>query len=166
MSVIDHPGTFKLGSRAVKPARLRRHAARRPRRVRAAQGPEAALAVLREAVASGVNHIDTSDFYGPHVTNQLIREALHPVSATTSSSSPRSARGATTTPAWLPAFSPEELDAGRARQPAATSGSTCSTWSTCAIMFDVHGPAEGSIEGARSPRWPTCSARAWCAISA
>jgi aryl-alcohol dehydrogenase-like predicted oxidoreductase len=37
-----------------------------------------ALAVLREAVASGVNHIDTSDFYGPHVTNQLIREALHP----------------------------------------------------------------------------------------
>src|ERR1700721_734254 len=40
--------------------------------------PEAALAVLREAVASGVNHIDTSDFYGPHVTNQLIRKALHP----------------------------------------------------------------------------------------
>src|SRR5208283_4077376 len=39
---------------------------------------QAALAVLREAVASGVNHIDTSDFYGPHVTNQLIREALHP----------------------------------------------------------------------------------------
>ncbi len=39
---------------------------------------DAALAVLREAVASGVNHIDTSDYYGPHVTNQLIREALHP----------------------------------------------------------------------------------------
>ena len=38
----------------------------------------AALAVLREAVARGVNHIDTSDYYGPHVTNQLIREALHP----------------------------------------------------------------------------------------
>src|ERR1700737_5391841 len=39
---------------------------------------DAAMAVLREAVASGVNHIDTSDFYGPHLTNQLIREALHP----------------------------------------------------------------------------------------
>src|ERR1700681_1839001 len=39
---------------------------------------DAALAVLREAVASGINHIDTSDFYGPHVTNRLIREALHP----------------------------------------------------------------------------------------
>ncbi len=38
----------------------------------------AALAVLREAVAAGVNHIDTSDFYGPHVTNQIIKEALHP----------------------------------------------------------------------------------------
>src|SRR6202050_198682 len=39
---------------------------------------DAAIAILREAVASGVNHIDTSDFYGPHITNQLIREALHP----------------------------------------------------------------------------------------
>jgi len=39
---------------------------------------DVALAVLREAVALGVNHIDTSDYYGPHVTNQLIREALHP----------------------------------------------------------------------------------------
>jgi aryl-alcohol dehydrogenase-like predicted oxidoreductase len=43
--------------------------------------PAAAIAVLREAVASGVNHIDTSDFYGPHLTNQLIREALHPYPA-------------------------------------------------------------------------------------
>ena len=39
---------------------------------------EQAIAVLREAVALGVNHIDTSDFYGPHVTNQIIKEALHP----------------------------------------------------------------------------------------
>ncbi len=39
---------------------------------------EQAIAVLREAVASGVDHIDTSDYYGPHVTNQIIREALHP----------------------------------------------------------------------------------------
>jgi pyridoxine 4-dehydrogenase len=40
--------------------------------------PDGAIAVLREAVAAGVNHIDTSDFYGPHVTNQIIRQALHP----------------------------------------------------------------------------------------
>src|ERR1700748_3040466 len=40
--------------------------------------PESAVAVLREAVAAGVNHIDTADFYGPHVTNQIIKKALHP----------------------------------------------------------------------------------------
>src|SRR5271165_962626 len=40
--------------------------------------PDAAVAVLRAAVAAGVNHIDTSDFYGPHITNQIIRQALHP----------------------------------------------------------------------------------------
>ena len=40
--------------------------------------PETAIAVLREAVSLGINHIDTSDFYGPHVTNQIIRQALHP----------------------------------------------------------------------------------------
>jgi aryl-alcohol dehydrogenase-like predicted oxidoreductase len=40
--------------------------------------PDGAIAVLRQAVAAGVNHIDTSDFYGPHVTNQIIRRALHP----------------------------------------------------------------------------------------
>jgi pyridoxine 4-dehydrogenase len=40
--------------------------------------PESAVAILREAVGAGVNHIDTSDFYGPHVTNQIIRQALHP----------------------------------------------------------------------------------------
>src|SRR5208282_169736 len=39
---------------------------------------DAAIGVLREAVAAGVNHIDTSDFYGPHVTNQIIKRALHP----------------------------------------------------------------------------------------
>ena len=43
--------------------------------------PDEAIAVLREAVASGVDHIDTSDFYGPHVTNQIIRQALHPYPA-------------------------------------------------------------------------------------
>src|SRR5438445_3835112 len=39
---------------------------------------DGAIAVLREAIAGGVNHLDTSDFYGPHVTNQIIKQALHP----------------------------------------------------------------------------------------
>src|SRR5262244_2670393 len=67
----------------------------------------AALAVLREAVVRGVNHIDTSDFYGPHVTNQLIREALHTypddLVIVTKIGARRGADGA-----WLPAISPAE----------------------------------------------------------
>jgi len=69
---------------------------------------DAAIAVLREAVASGVNHIDTSDFYGPHVTNQLIREALHPypedLTIVTKVGGKRGHDGS-----WLPANSPAEL---------------------------------------------------------
>lgn len=69
---------------------------------------DAALAVLREAVASGVNHIDTSDFYGPHVTNQIIREALHPYPDDLVIVTKVGARrGADRS--WLPAFSPKEL---------------------------------------------------------
>src|ERR1700745_3986079 len=69
---------------------------------------DAALAVLREAVAQGVNHIDTSDFYGPHVTNRLIREALHPypddLVIVTKIGARRDEKGS-----WLPAQSPAEL---------------------------------------------------------
>src|SRR5712671_1525970 len=69
---------------------------------------DAALGVLREAVAAGVNHIDTSDYYGPHITNQLIREALHPypddLVIVTKIGARRGADGS-----WLPASSPAEL---------------------------------------------------------
>ena len=68
----------------------------------------AAIAVLREAVASGVNHIDTSDFYGPHVTNQIIREALYPYPASlTIVTKIAYRRGEDST--WIPARSPAEL---------------------------------------------------------
>jgi aryl-alcohol dehydrogenase-like predicted oxidoreductase len=70
--------------------------------------PDGAVAVLREAVAAGVNHIDTADFYGPHVTNQIIRQALHPypddLVLVTKISARRGEDGS-----WIPAFSPEEL---------------------------------------------------------
>ena len=72
---------------------------------------DTAIAVLREAVASGVNHIDTSDFYGPHVTNQLIREALHPYPDDLVIVSKLGAvRGADAS--WNPALSPADLTAG------------------------------------------------------
>jgi len=73
--------------------------------------PDAAVAVLREAVAAGVNHIDTSDFYGPHVTNQIIRQALHPYPAGLVLVTKLGARRPADK-SWQPATSPRELIAG------------------------------------------------------
>src|SRR5208337_3133834 len=71
---------------------------------------DAGIALLREAVASGVNHIDTADFYGPHVTNQILRKALHPyrddLVIVTKVSVRHGEDGS-----WIPAFSCEELTA-------------------------------------------------------
>src|SRR5215475_14128863 len=73
--------------------------------------PDGAVAVLREAVAAGVNHIDTSDFYGPHVTNQIIRKALHPYSSGLVIVTKLGARRPPDK-SWRPAISPEKLTAG------------------------------------------------------
>jgi aryl-alcohol dehydrogenase-like predicted oxidoreductase len=78
MTDISAAGAFTLGDRAVKRMGYGAMQLAGPHVFGPPKDHAAALAVLREAVASGVNHIDTSDFYGPHVTNQLIREALHP----------------------------------------------------------------------------------------
>ncbi|MVW64579.1 oxidoreductase [Massilia sp. NEAU-DD11] len=105
---------------------------------------EAALAVLRDAVALGVNHIDTSDFYGPHVTNQLIREALHPypddLVIVTKVSARRDAQGA-----WLPATSPKELREA-VYDNLRNLGLDVLEVVNFRSMLDVHGPAEGSLE--------------------
>src|SRR6202046_5332923 len=78
MTDISKAGTFTLAGRTVK----RMGYGAMQLAGKGVFGPpkdrDTAIAVLREAVASGVDHIDTSDFYGPHVVNQLIREALHP----------------------------------------------------------------------------------------
>jgi pyridoxine 4-dehydrogenase len=78
MSSVEPSGAFRLGDRLVR--RLGYGAMRLsgPGIFGPPSDPKTAVAVLREAVSSGVNHIDTSDYYGPHTTNQLIREALHP----------------------------------------------------------------------------------------
>jgi len=78
MTDITAAGTFPLGNRTVNRMGYGAMQLAGPRVFGPPKDRNAALAVLREAVASGVNHIDTSDFYGPHVTNQIIREALHP----------------------------------------------------------------------------------------
>jgi pyridoxine 4-dehydrogenase len=72
------------------------------------KNPEAAVAVLREAVEAGVNHIDTSDFYGPHVTNQIIRKALHPYPAGLVIVTKLGARRPADK-SWQPAFARQDL---------------------------------------------------------
>src|SRR5215467_3758439 len=105
--------------------------------------PEIAVAVLREAVASGVNHIDTSDFYGPHVTNQIIRKALHPYPAglviVTKLGARRPADGS-----WLPAISPAELVSG-VHDNLRNLGLDALDIVNYRTMGAIHGPAEGSI---------------------
>jgi pyridoxine 4-dehydrogenase len=78
MTDISKAGAFNLGDRTVKRLGYGAMQLAGPGVFGPPKDRDGAIAVLREAVASGVNHIDTSDFYGPHVTNQLIREALHP----------------------------------------------------------------------------------------
>jgi aryl-alcohol dehydrogenase-like predicted oxidoreductase len=78
MSSIYDSTSFRLGSRMVKRLGYGAMQLAGPGVFGPPKDADAARAVLRESVASGVNHIDTADFYGPHVTNQIIREALHP----------------------------------------------------------------------------------------
>jgi pyridoxine 4-dehydrogenase len=78
MSSVERSGTFRLGDLLVKRLGYGAMQLSGPGIFGPPRDRETALAVLREAVSSGVNHIDTSDYYGPHITNQLIREALHP----------------------------------------------------------------------------------------
>jgi pyridoxine 4-dehydrogenase len=106
--------------------------------------PATALAVLREAVALGVNHIDTSDFYGPHVTNQLIRQALHPypedLLLVTKVGARRGADGS-----WLPAFSARELIAA-VHDNLRHLGLEALHVVNLRSMHGIHQPAEGSLE--------------------
>jgi aryl-alcohol dehydrogenase-like predicted oxidoreductase len=104
----------------------------------------AALAVLREAVGAGVNHIDTSDFYGPHVTNRLIREALHPYPDDLVIVTKIGARRGSDA-SWLPAFSPAELTEA-VHDNLRNLGLDVMEVVNLRIMLDPHGPAEGSIE--------------------
>ena len=103
-----------------------------------------ALAVLRTAVEAGVNHIDTSDFYGPHLTNQLIREALHPYrDGLVIATKVGARRGADAS--WLPAASPAEL-AAAVHDNLRNLGLDRLDVVNLRVMFDPMRPAEGSIE--------------------
>ncbi len=104
---------------------------------------DGAVAVLREAVAAGVNHIDTSDFYGPHVTNQIIRQALHPYPTGLVIVTKLGARRPPDK-SWQPAISPEELTAG-VHNNLRNLGLDALDIVNYRSMGEIHGPAEGAI---------------------
>ncbi len=108
MTNLDQAGTYQLGNRIVRRMGYGAMQVAGPGVFGPPKDRAAAIAVLRAAIEAGVNHIDTSDFYGPHVTNQIIREALHPykpdLTLVTKLGARRGADGA-----WLPANSPTDL---------------------------------------------------------
>jgi pyridoxine 4-dehydrogenase len=144
MSSIHKSGTYKLGNRIVKRLGFGAMQLAGPGVFGPPKDHGAALAVLREAVASGVNHIDTADFYGPHVTNHVIREALAPyrddLVIVTKIGARRGADGS-----WFPAFSREALTQA-VHDNLRNLGLDILDVVNLRAMFDVHGPAEGSIE--------------------
>jgi len=105
--------------------------------------PDAAVAVLREAVAAGVNHIDTSDYYGPHVTNQIIRKALHPYPAGLVIVTKLGGRRPPDK-SWQPAITPAELTAG-VHDNLCNLGLDALDVVNYRVMGSGHGPQEGSI---------------------
>ncbi|WP_407174941.1 aldo/keto reductase family oxidoreductase [Bradyrhizobium sp. STM 3562] len=144
MSSLDRSGTFVLGDRRVKRLGYGAMQLAEPGVFGPPRDHDAAVAVLREAVASGVNHIDTSDFYGPHITNHLIREALYPYPEDLIIVTKVGARrGADAS--WNPAFSREELTQA-VHDNLRNLGLDVLDVVNLRAMFDAHGPAEGSIE--------------------
>lgn len=144
MSSIDKSGTFTLGDRTVQRLGYGAMQLAGPGVFGPPKDRDAALAVLREALESGVDHIDTSDFYGPHVTNNLIREALAPypdgLVIVTKVGARRGEDGS-----WLAAYAPEAL-VQAVHDNLRNLGLDVLEVVNLRIMFDPHGPAEGSIE--------------------
>lgn len=144
MTDISRAGTFKLGDRIVKRLGYGAMQLAGPGVFGPPKDRDGALAVLREAVAAGVDHIDTSDFYGPHVTNRLIREALHPYPDDLVIVTKLGARRGEDA-SWNRAFSTEDLTSA-VHDNLRNLGLEALEVVNLRIMFDVHGPAEGSIE--------------------
>lgn len=111
MTKSNQAGTFKLGSRVVNRMGYGAMQLAGPHVFGPPRDRDAAMAVLKAAVALGVNHIDTSDYYGPHVTNEIIREALHPYADDLVIVTKIGARRGSDA-SWLPYNAPDELERG------------------------------------------------------
>jgi len=142
-STLDRAGTFKLGDRTVRRLGYGAMQLAGPHVFGPPKDRDAALAVLREAVALGVNHIDTSDYYGPFVTNEIIREALHPYADDLVIVTKIGARRGDDA-SWLPATSPAELRSA-VHDNLKRLGLEALDVVNFRAMFGMMGPAEGSI---------------------
>ena len=144
MTDITAAGAFSLGDRTVNRLGYGAMQLAGPGIFGPPKDRAAAIAVLRDAVASGVNHIDTSDYYGPHLTNRLIREALHPYPADlVIVTKVGGARGADAS--WLPAMAPADL-VRAVHDNLRNLGVDVLEVVNLRLMGRVHEPSEGSIE--------------------
>ena len=144
MSAVHSSGTFALGTRTVHRLGYGAMQLAGAGVFGPPKDPAAALAVLREAIALGVDHIDTSDFYGPHVTNRLIREALHPYRGDLVIVTKIGARRGDDA-SWLPAYSTDELTRA-VHDNLRNLGLDLLDVVNLRIMFNPYTPTEGSIE--------------------
>ncbi|MBY4897365.1 aldo/keto reductase family oxidoreductase [Cupriavidus sp. AU9028] len=137
-------GTFQLGSRTVTRMGYGAMQLAGPQVFGPPRDRAAAIAVLRATIESGITHIDTSDFYGPHVTNRLIREALHPYpERLTIVTKVGASRGSDAS--WKPALSAADLTAA-VHDNLRHLGLEVLDVVNLRAMFDVASPAEGDIE--------------------
>ena len=143
MTDIGRAGTYRLGDREVNRMGYGAMRLTGPGIYGPPKDRDEAIAVLREAVASGINHIDTSDYYGPHVVNEIIREALSPYPDDLVIVTKLGARR-TPDKAWHPAMSPEELRSGL-EDNLRHLGLEAMEVVNLRFMGSGHGPSEGSI---------------------
>jgi pyridoxine 4-dehydrogenase len=143
MTDLSNAGTFRLGEHDVNRMGYGAMQLAGPGVFGPPRDHAQALAVLRAAVAAGVNHIDTSDYYGPHVTNRLIREALDPYPANLTIVTKLGARRGDDG-AWLPAFAPDELERGL-HDNLENLGLETMEVVNLRIMGSIHAPSEGAI---------------------
>ncbi len=144
MTDLSKAGAFTLGDHSVRRLGYGAMQLAGPHVFGPPKDRAAALAVLREAVAGGVNHVDTSDFYGPHVTNQLIREALHPYPDDLVIVTKVGARrGADES--WIPALSADELTQA-VHDNLRHLGLDALGVVNLRAMFNPRQPVEGSLE--------------------
>ncbi|MFC3695013.1 aldo/keto reductase family oxidoreductase [Chenggangzhangella methanolivorans] len=144
MAALEKSGSYALGDRTVKRLGYGAMQLAGPGVYGPPKDHGGALAVLRAAVAAGVDHIDTSDFYGPHVTNRLIAEALAPYpDGLVIVTKVGAKRGEDKS--WNPAFAPDQLEAAVHDNLRNLKVDQLDVVNL-RVMIDVHGPAEGSIE--------------------